>query len=80
MQIEFGADGAMKWERVQPPLWWPSARQYVIADRHLPNSRRQHMVPGHVPPGTVCDNADVIGEVEAIGAEFASRPSHLGRK
>lgn len=74
---EFGADGAMKWEQVVPPVWWAAASRHVVADRHLPDGQRQHMVSGHVQAGTVIDNAQVIGEADAVGAEFSSNHSHL---
>ena len=34
----------------------------VIGDRYLPDGRRQHLVRGTVPDGTVVNNADIIGE------------------
>jgi hypothetical protein len=75
--LEFGSDGVMKWERVKPPLWWPAAASFIVADRHLPDGTRQHMVEGHVQPGMVISNAEVIGELDAPKAEFSSQPSHL---
>ncbi len=74
---ELGSDGEMRWERVVPPLWWPAAGRFVVADRHLGDGRRQHLVPGHVPAGLVVANADVIGEADAPHAEFAAHLSHL---
>lgn len=68
---------AMLWERVTPPLWWPAAQQYVVADRHLPDGTRQHMVKGHVEPGLVIANAQVIGVDDVPGAKFSDTPSHL---
>lgn len=76
-KAEYGPDGLMKWERVDPPLWWPAAGRYIVADRHLPDGRRQHMVQGAVSPGLVVASADVIGEEGLTGVEFASRRSHL---
>jgi len=67
----------MCWERVNPPVWWEDARRYVIADRHLPDGTRQHMVEGSVPAGTVIANAQVIGADDVINAEFSPKPSHL---
>lgn len=74
---ELGSDGEMRWERVAPPLWWPAAGCFIVADRHLGDGRRQHMVPGHVPAGLVVANADVIGEADVPQAEFAAHLSHL---
>lgn len=65
------------WERVTPPLWWPAAERYVIADRTLPDGRRQHLVEGSVAPGTVIANADVIGYADCPDAPFSETPSHL---
>ncbi len=77
--VEYGKDAHMKWERVDPPLWWPAAGRYVVADRHLDDGRRQHMVQGTVSPGVVVSNADVLGEQDLIGAEFSSKLSHLSQ-
>lgn len=75
--IERGTDGVMKWERVQPPLWWPAAQLHIVADRHLCDGTRQHMVEGHVEPGLVIGNAQVIGAQDTPDAEFAALLSHL---
>ena len=75
---EFGNDGAMKWQRVQPPIYWNAAKQEVIADRRLPDGTRQHMVCGSVPPGLVISNAMVIGEADVLHAEFSGVISPLG--
>lgn len=72
-----GRDGTMKWQRVTPPLWWAAAGLHIVADRHLPDGQRQHMVSGTVPAGTVIANAQVIGELDCRGAEFSSELSHL---
>lgn len=74
---EFGADGTMKWERVVPPVWWVAAGRHIVADRHLPDGQRQHMVSGRVEPGLVIANAQVVGEAGAVGAEFSDSLSHL---
>lgn len=58
---ELGNDGAMKWERVTLPLWWPLAHRHIVADRHLPDGTRQHLVEGSVAPGWVLANAQVLG-------------------
>lgn len=75
----FDEADAMPWERVNPPLWWAEASRHVIADRHLPDGTRQHMVEGHVPAGTVVANAQVIGSLDVPGACFSSEPSHLSK-
>lgn len=67
----------MPWERVVPPLWWPKAGMYVVADRHLPDGTRQHMVPGNVTPGLVIANAEIVGEADAHDALFSDKLSHL---
>lgn len=70
-------DDAMPWERVVPPLWWPKAGMYVVADRHLPDGTRQHMVQGSVAPGLVIANAEVVGEADVVDARFSDKLSHL---
>ena len=77
MTIEFGSDGTMKWERVTPSIYWPAANAEVIADRHLPDGTRQHMIRGKTPPVRIVENAEIIGEDDAPDAEFSSQPSHL---
>lgn len=67
----------MRWERVTPPVWWADALRHVIADRHLPDGTRQHMVEGSVAVGTVIGNAQVIGADDVIDAEFSPKLSHL---
>lgn len=76
-QAEYSADGTMKWERIEPPLYWKAADAFVVADRHLPDGTRQHMVKGHVELGLVVSNAQVIGDLDAPEAEFSSQLSHL---
>jgi hypothetical protein len=79
MSIEIGKDGVMKWERVTPPIPWSAAKAVVVADRHLPDGTRQHMVPGRAPPGLVIANAHVIGQDDVPKAEFAAQLSHLSQ-
>ena len=79
MTTEFGKDGNMKWERVVPPVHWASANATIIADRHLPDGKRQHMVVGSAKAGLVIDNADVIGQDDALDAEFSTVLSHLSK-
>lgn len=77
MNIEFGKDGVMKWRRVNPPIKWTAADTVIVADRHLPDGTRQHMVRGSVVPGRVVNNAQVIGEDDVPDAEFSPHQSHL---
>lgn len=79
MEIEFDKDGVMKWQRVSPPIPWKAAKAVVVADRHLPDGTRQHMVRGSVPVGLVIANAQVIGEDDAPQAEFSEALSHLSQ-
>lgn len=76
-RIEFGNDGLMKWERVEPPLFWSAAQMHVIADRFLPDGTRQHMVDQPVPPDTFIGNAQLVSPIEDTGNEFSSYLSHL---
>ena len=49
----------LEWEFWEPTPW----RGYtIIADRHLPDGTRQHLVKGSVHKGTVVANAQIIGE------------------
>lgn len=70
-------EGVMAWERVVPPVFWKEFGGYVVADRHLPDGTRQHMVQGHVEPGLVVANAQVVGEEDCVGAVFSDKLSHL---
>lgn len=70
-------DDAMLWERVVPPLWWPKAGMHVVADRHLSDGTRQHMVQGSVAPGLVVGNAEVVGEADVPDAHYSDKLSHL---
>ena len=79
MAIEFGTDGSMKWERVTPPIPWPAAQAVVVADRHLPDGTRQHMIQGSAMPGMVVANAQVIGQDDVPQAECSSVLSHLSK-
>lgn len=79
METEFGKDGVMKWQRVNPPLWWKAANEHVVADRHLPDGTRQHMVRGSAVPGLVIANAQVIGEDDKPEAEFSDVSSDLSK-
>lgn len=67
----------MDWQRVEPAIWWPAASAWVVADRHLPNGTRQHMIRGHAPDGLVIANAQVIGEADVNNPRFSDLPSHL---
>lgn len=68
---------ALPWQRVVPPLWWLAARRHVVADRHLPDGTRQHLVKGCAPAGLVIANAQVVGEDDVPDAQFSEQLSHL---
>ena len=76
---EFGADGLMKWERVEPPYFWVKANTHVVADRYLPDGTRQHMIPGHVAVGLVVNHAQLIGQLDVLNAEYSTKLSHLSK-
>lgn len=78
-QAGFNSTDVVDWERVDPPLWWAAAGRFVVADRHLPDGTRQHMVQGHMEPGVVVANAQVIGQDDVPDAAFSATPSHLSR-
>jgi hypothetical protein len=50
------------WEYFNPPYYWQEINGEVIADRTLPDGTRQHMVRGHVTPGMVVCNAQIVGQ------------------
>ncbi len=77
---EYGIDGYMKWERVVPPIPWIRANRVIVADRHLPDGTRQHMVAGTVVAGLVVANAQVIGQDDVPHAEFSVTPSPLSQQ
>jgi len=79
MSREIDEAEPMDWERVVPPLWWAAAGRFIVADRHLPDGTRQHMVSGHVPAGLVVTNAQVIGQVDVRYPTYAERLSHLSK-
>lgn len=68
----------LKWERVEPPIWWDAIGKSVIADGVL-GSMRAHMVRGHIEPGRVVNNAHVIGEDDWPNALYGASRSHLSR-
>ena len=76
---DFDSQGVRKWERVSPPLHWPAAEAFIVADRHLPDGTRQHMIQGSAARGLVVNNAQVVGEDDTPQAEFSTRLSHLSR-
>uniref|UniRef100_A0A6H1ZJC7 Uncharacterized protein n=1 Tax=viral metagenome TaxID=1070528 RepID=A0A6H1ZJC7_9ZZZZ len=64
------------WRRVEPPLWWDSISDYVIADGVL-GDLRGHMVAGHVEGIRIVRNAYVVGAADWPSALFDKEPSHL---
>lgn len=53
----------MRWQRVEPPIWWEDIGDFIIADGGL-GTLRAHMVRGHVEPGRVVKNAHIIGQAD----------------
>lgn len=64
-EVTYEPHEIMDWQPVNPPHWWPAAGAFVVADRHLPDGTRQHMVQGQVRPGLVIGNAQVFSESQA---------------
>lgn len=79
MATEYGKDECMKWERVAPPVQWDAAQALIVADRHLPDGTRQHMIQGSAQPGLVVANAHVICQDDVPQAEFSEVLSHLSK-
>lgn len=59
----------LEWEYLDPPYFWEAINDYVIADRHLPDGTRQHMIKGHVKPGLIICNAQIIGQEDVTDVE-----------
>ncbi len=59
----------MDWEYFDHPIYWNEINDFVIADRHLPDGMRQHMVKGHVESGKVVCNAQIIGQDDVSETE-----------
>lgn len=76
-RVEFGADAEMLWQQVDPPIWWAAAGRYVVADRHLSDGTRQHMVAGSIRHGTVIANAQIVGQADVKNVKFSAIRSHL---
>lgn len=58
--------GAMPWEILDPHFYWEKQNLTVIADRHLPNGKRQHVVLEEGGP-TEVGNADIFyGGLETL--------------
>ncbi|WP_137917193.1 hypothetical protein [Hydrogenophaga sp. 2FB] len=62
-EVTFEPHEVMDWVPMNPPHWWTAAGAFVIADRHLPDGTRQHMIRGPAQPGLVIANAQVISEI-----------------
>jgi hypothetical protein len=74
---EHDADGVMHWKKVEPPLWWEAGGLHIIADRHLPDGTRQHMIEGKAPKGLVIGGAQVFGKDDLPNTKFSLTLSHL---
>lgn len=64
-------ENALPFVVVEPPSWWDEAGAWVVADRHLPCGRRQHVVRGAGQDVRTDLSADLISEVrylEVLGA------------
>jgi hypothetical protein len=53
-------EDVQEWTRLASPILWRGF--WIVADRHLPDGIRQHLVRGEVPYGFVVNNAHIIGE------------------
>lgn len=56
----FDESDVMPWKPMAEPYFWHDLGVTVIADRHLPDGTRQHMVQEQVAPGLVHANAQVL--------------------
>lgn len=62
--LDAAVPNARPFAAMDPPYWWAEAGRHVLADRHLPNGRRQLIVSGHCVDGLVIANADVFGAAD----------------
>lgn len=60
----YNPDDVQPWTRLEPPFFWALLGDEVIADRHLPDGVRQHLVRGTVQPGKVLANAQILGQAD----------------
>lgn len=65
------------WFRVVPALWWPQAQAYVVADSHMPDGTRRHLVRGTCVPGHIVAGAQVLGEEDQAPPVTCTELSHL---
>lgn len=68
----------LRWQRVEPPIWWEDIGDFIIADGGL-GTLRAHMVRGHVEPGRVVKNAHIIGQADWPNALYSETLSHLSK-
>ena len=59
MSSDFYEDGTRKWQRFYEPFYWERYDITVVADRHLPNGKRQHIVIEDIED-TEIRNADIF--------------------
>lgn len=50
------------WKVFLSPVPWAGTKWSVLADRHLPDGTRQHIVDGEVEPGQMFANAMLFGQ------------------
>lgn len=62
IKVDNETDAESPWIRVDPPYFWAKHSLTVVGDRYDSAGRRQHVVRGSVPVGTVIANADIFGE------------------
>jgi len=53
-------DNIRQWTKIDPPFWWKEINAYVVADRHLPDGTRQHLVKGYTGSAIEVNNAKLI--------------------
>lgn len=68
----------LRWQRIEPPIWWGEIGAFIIADGSL-GTLRAHMIRGHVEPGRAVKNAHIIGQADWPNALYSETLSHLSK-
>ena len=54
-------ENVMEWEILDTSIYAEGFNDWIVADRHLPNGIRQHVIKGKVPEVRVWHNAEIFG-------------------
>ena len=68
MKMLIEESDAPPWQVLSPAYAWKEHNLLVLADRHLLDGTRQHLVAGSVPPGLQLSNAQIFGYDDLVAA------------